>query len=238
MKLTVAVMAALAAAVSAPSSPAIASAPVNAPATPSDSAAAALATVWAQHLRPLLLQRLSDVESLGVEVDREAFFGYLSGALAGESTGFTLESANTYMNRRVQSDSAVDEVYAQEQAAWLKSKAEIPGVTVLPDGLIFEVITEGEGVSPTRDDIVEVNYIGRLSNGLEFDNSKGSPVRFPVGRLIPGFTEGLTMMKPGGTYRLYIPADLGYGDRGAGDRIPPGSALDFTVELIGIIPPK
>ncbi len=213
-----------------------ASAPVAADATPADSAAAAIATVWAQHLRPSLLQRLAEVESLGVEVDHQAFFNYLSTALEGKPTGFTLDSANQYMEQRVQSLQATDEVFAQEQAEWLKEKAAIPGVTVLPDGLIFEVITEGEGVSPTSDDMVEVNYVGRLANGIEFDNTQGKPVTFPAGRLIKGFTEGLTMMKPGGLYRLYIPADLGYGDRGAGSRIPPGAALDFTVELIRVLP--
>lgn len=218
-------------------SPALHSAtPAGAATTPADSAAAAIATVWAQHLRPSLLQRLDDVESLGVEIDRSAFFSYLTAALSGEPTGFTPETADAYMERRVQSTQAVDEVFAQEQEEWLKAKAAIPGVTVLPDGLIFEVITEGEGISPTRDDMVEVNYVGRLANGMEFDNTKGNPVRFPAGRLIPGFTEGLTMMKPGGTYRLYIPSDLGYGSRGAGGKIPPGSALDFTVELISVSP--
>jgi len=203
---------------------------------PADSAAAAIATVWAQGLRPSLLQRLSDVEALGVKVDREAFFDCLCAALRGGATPFTPEAANAYMERRVQSASAADTVYAAEQAEWLRQKAAIPGVTVLPDGLVFEVITEGEGVSPTVDDQVEVNYVGRLSSGIEFDNSNGHPATFPVGRLIKGFTEGLTMMKPGGTYRLYIPSALGYGSRGAAPRIPGGAALDFTVELIRVIP--
>lgn len=205
-------------------------------AAPADSAAAAIATVWAEHLRPSMVRQLTDIEGLGVDIDREAFFRYLGAALGGTRVGFTPQEADAYMNRRVQSVSAGDSVYVQEQQAWIEQKKQIPGVTVTPDGLVFEVVIEGEGPNPTKDDTVTVNYVGRLSDGTEFDNTNGHPATFPVGRLIPGFTEGLTMMKPGGTYRLYIPAELGYGSRGAGRKIKPGAALDFTVELVSIAP--
>ncbi|MDE6629141.1 MAG: FKBP-type peptidyl-prolyl cis-trans isomerase, partial [Muribaculaceae bacterium] len=82
---------------------------------------------------------------------------------------------------------------------------------------------------------VKVTYTGKLSDGTVFDQPE-RPVQFPVSNLVPGFTEGLKLMKPGGTYRLFIPATLGYGDLGAGGVIPPGAALDFTVTLLEIVP--
>ncbi|MDE6557251.1 MAG: FKBP-type peptidyl-prolyl cis-trans isomerase, partial [Duncaniella sp.] len=104
-----------------------------------------------------------------------------------------------------------------------------------PSGLVFQVITEGEGAMPQSGERVKVNYTGRLSDGTVFDQTD-APVTFDVDRLVPGFTEGLKMMRPGGTYRLVIPASLGYGDTGAAGVIPPGAALDFTVELVEVVP--
>lgn len=198
------------------------------------------------HIRGLLegeqlKQRLGEIESMGIAIDNEAFISALSRALKGEPTGFTPESADAYMNeqlRRAQAGAAptIDGEYAAAQNAFLEAQKTREGVTVLPDGLLFEVITEGEGAQPGTSDSVRLNYTGRLSDGTEFDSTKGTPVTFGVSNLIPGFTEGLTMMKPGGTYRIFIPADLGYGSRGAGGVIPPGAALDFTIELLEVLP--
>ena len=96
--------------------------------------------------------------------------------------------------------------------------------------------TEGEGAQPVSGDEVEVTYTGRLSDGSVFD-STDSPITFGVDRVVPGFSEGLKLMKPGGRYRIVMPASLAYGERGAGGGIiPPGAAVDFTVDLIGIKP--
>lgn len=106
---------------------------------------------------------------------------------------------------------------------------------MMPSGLLFEIITEGEGPHPADTDIVKVTYTGRLSDGTVFDSSD-RPVQFPVNRLVPGFTEGLKLMKPGGEYRIFIQPALGYGDKGASGIIPPGAVLDFTVKLLEILP--
>lgn len=183
-----------------------------------------------------LATRLAEIESMGISLDRTTFVEALRAALLEEPTGFTPATADGYMQARLQAGPAIDETYARSQAEFVAAQAAQPGSVTTPSGLVFQVITEGEGAMPADADDVKVNYVGRLSDGKEFDNSNGRPVVFGVSKLIPGFTEGLKMMKPGGTYRLVIPADLGYGNRGAGRDIPGGAALDFTVELLEVIP--
>jgi hypothetical protein len=104
-------------------------------------------------------------------------------------------------------------------------------------GLKLKTIKEGTGPAPTTTDIVLVHYTGRLEDGTVFDTSEGKqPVPFPVTGVIPGFTEGLQMMKKGGTYRLRIPPELAYGAQGAGGVIPPNATLDFDIQLLDIAP--
>ncbi|MCM1110083.1 MAG: FKBP-type peptidyl-prolyl cis-trans isomerase [Clostridium sp.] len=183
-----------------------------------------------------IAMQIADIESMGIGIDRQAFVAALAEALRGEPTGLTVDQANNYMQRRVDAGPQIDPEYAASQQQFLESQARREGVVKTPSGLLFEVVTEGEGESPTASDRVRVNYTGRLADGTQFDSSNGNPVTFGVSQLIPGFTEGLKMMKPGGTYRLFIPADLGYGNRGAGSEIPGGAALEFTVELVEILP--
>ena len=103
-------------------------------------------------------------------------------------------------------------------------------------GLQYEVIDEGDGAKPTRSDQVTVHYKGELTDGTVFDSSyeRGEPATFPLNRVIPGWTEGLQLMRVGAKYKFYIPPGLGYGSRGAGSSIPPNSALIFQVELLSI----
>ncbi|HET8706418.1 MAG TPA: FKBP-type peptidyl-prolyl cis-trans isomerase [Pseudomonadales bacterium] len=111
------------------------------------------------------------------------------------------------------------------------------GVTTLPDGLQYEVIKAGNGASPKKTDRVKVHYHGTLLNGQVFDSSvqRGEPATFQVGEVIQGWVEALQKMKVGDKWKLYIPADLAYGNRGMGP-IEPGSALVFEVELLDILP--
>lgn len=111
-----------------------------------------------------------------------------------------------------------------------------PGVQTLPSGLQYEVITSGHGRAPIDTDQVTVAYTGALINGQVFDDSRsrGRPASFLVGNVIPGFTEGLRLMSVGSRYKLYIPPELAYGDRGAGTRIEPNQALIFDVELLDV----
>ncbi|MBD5385787.1 FKBP-type peptidyl-prolyl cis-trans isomerase [bacterium] len=106
-------------------------------------------------------------------------------------------------------------------------------------GLKYAVIKSGEGARPKATDVVTVNYAGRLTDldGTQFDSSydRGEPTSFPLNRVIAGWTEGLQLMQPGAVYEFYIPADIAYGERGAGP-IPPNAPLLFKVELISFTP--
>ena len=119
---------------------------------------------------------------------------------------------------------------------FLEENKKRAGVVTLPDGLQYEIITKGTGPIPTANDTVSVNYIGSLINGTEFDNSykRGQPLDITVSGVIRGWTEALELMPVGSTWKLYIPSDLAYGDRGAGGTIPGGSALIFTIDLLKI----
>ena len=122
--------------------------------------------------------------------------------------------------------------------AWLEQNLGEEGVQVTASGLQYRVVEEGAGESPTMSDTVQVHYEGRLINGTVFDSSyqRGEPIAFPVDGVIPGWTEALQMMKPGAKYELFIPANLAYGEAGAGGAIPPNSALIFEVELLAVNP--
>lgn len=184
------------------------------------------------------LQRLEQMGDLGFPIDRAAFVAALGKALGGQNIGFTAPEAdaylNSYMARQYEARMAADTLSTESQVKFLESQAAREGVIRTPSGLLFEVITEGEGTGPTLDDTVELTYEGKLYNGTIFD-STDTPVRFPVKGLVPGFSQGLLMMKPGGTYRLFIPASLGYGPRGASGVIPGNAALDFTITLQKVI---
>ena len=127
-------------------------------------------------------------------------------------------------------------VLAETGADFLAQNAKKQGITVTDSGLQYEVIQSGEGLSPSRTDRVTVHYRGTLVDGREFDSSykRGKPATFPLNRVITGWTEGLQLMKEGDKWRLFIPSDLGYGSRGAGDLIGPNETLIFEVELLKI----
>jgi len=124
----------------------------------------------------------------------------------------------------------------KEGETFLAANKSKDGVKVLPDGLQYKILTEGNGPKPTANDTVTVNYRGTLINGKEFDSSykRGQPASFPVGGVIHGWTEALQLMPVGSKWQLFIPSDLAYGDRGAGADIGPGATLIFEVELISI----
>lgn len=128
------------------------------------------------------------------------------------------------------------EKIASESKAFLEENAKKEGVKITESGLQYEVIEAGEGEHPAATDTVTVHYRGTLVDGKQFDSSydRGEPTSFPLNRVISGWTEGLQLMKPGAKYRFYIPSELGYGERGAGQSIPPNAALIFDVELLKV----
>ena len=137
-----------------------------------------------------------------------------------------------------------DQRFTEERAAGAKKEGEAflaknktrPGVTTLPDGLQYEVMKVGTGAVPTDTSSVKVNYKGMLISGAEFDNSykRGEPVDLDVNQVIKGWTEVLKLMHEGAKWKIYVPSDLAYGDRGAGETIPPGATLIFEIELLKI----
>jgi len=145
------------------------------------------------------------------------------------------------MSKKMHEKQAADEKTAVEKntkdsEAFLAKMAKKPGVKTTADGLEYEVEKEGSGASPTLNDTVTVNYRGTLPDGTEFDSSyaRKQPLTFPLKNVIPGWVEGLQLMKPGAKYKFYIPAKLAYGVQGAGDKIGPNQALVFDVELLSV----
>lgn len=121
--------------------------------------------------------------------------------------------------------------------AWLANKAMEEGVVALPSGLLYQVLNEGSGKKPTAADTVECHYEGRLIDDTVFDSSykRGESATFPLNGVIAGWTEGVQLMSEGAKYRFFIPYQLAYGERGAGQAIPPFAALVFDVELIKVL---
>ncbi|MGF1726308.1 FKBP-type peptidyl-prolyl cis-trans isomerase [Photobacterium nomapromontoriensis] len=126
---------------------------------------------------------------------------------------------------------------AADGEAFLNDNALRSEVTVTESGLQYEVLVEGNGEIPTSDKQVRVHYHGELTDGTVFDSSvsRGQPAEFPVTGVIKGWVEALQMMPVGSKWKLYIPQDLAYGERGAGAAIPPYAALVFEVELLDIL---
>ncbi|WP_448547217.1 FKBP-type peptidyl-prolyl cis-trans isomerase [Thalassotalea fusca] len=126
---------------------------------------------------------------------------------------------------------------AAEGEAFLAENAKRDEVTVTESGLQFEILTAGEGDKPTAQSTVRTHYHGTFINGDVFDSSydRGQPAEFPVGGVIAGWTEALQLMSVGAKWRLYIPYNLAYGERGSQGAIPPYSALVFDVELLDIL---
>jgi FKBP-type peptidyl-prolyl cis-trans isomerase FklB len=120
--------------------------------------------------------------------------------------------------------------------AFLAENAKREGVKVTDSGLQYEVLEETIGQKPKATDKVRVHYEGTLIDGTVFDSSykRGESITFGLNQVIKGWTEGLQLMSIGSKYKLYLPYQLAYGERGAGANIPPYSALIFTVELLGI----
>jgi FKBP-type peptidyl-prolyl cis-trans isomerase len=151
------------------------------------------------------------------------------------------QQANMCIQEKLQSNAAKKSGAEKSKAtAFLEANKKRAGVVTLPDGLQYEVLKKGDGTSatPKAVDTVVANYAGTLIDGKEFDNSykRGEPLTIPVGGVIRGWTEILQLMHIGDKFKVYIPSELGYGERGAGADIPGGAALIFEMELLGIKP--
>ncbi len=114
--------------------------------------------------------------------------------------------------------------------------ATVTTTVTTSSGLVFQSLKEGTGASPAATDVVQVHYRGTFLDGREFDSSyrRGQPTEFPLNRVIPCWTEGVQRMKPGGKAKLTCPPAIAYGERGAGNVIPPNATLNFEIELISV----
>ncbi|MCS4307488.1 FKBP-type peptidyl-prolyl cis-trans isomerase FklB [Rheinheimera pacifica] len=149
-----------------------------------------------------------------------------------------IRAAFGVISERMQAEQAEKaELLAGAGEAFLAENAKRAEVTVTASGLQYEVLVAAEGEKPTRNSTVRTHYHGTLIDGTVFDSSyqRGEPAEFPVSGVIAGWTEALQLMSPGSKLRLYIPHDLAYGERGAGNAIAPFSALVFDVELLAIL---
>ena len=183
-----------------------------------------------------------------MDINPEALLSGLKDAASGNKPQMTEEEmkatmtaySKTMMEKQT---AAAKEAGTKNAAAGEKFLAENKGkegVKTTASGLQYKVIKEGTGPSPKETDTVETHYRGTLLDGTEFDSSyaRNEPATFPVNRVIKGWTEALQLMKVGSKYQLFIPANLAYGERGAGQEIGPNSTLVFDVELLGIKNPE
>lgn len=180
----------------------------------------------------------------GLTLDPALVARGLRDSMNGGKTAMTEDEAHSALQQFQTEVRAKMQATAQAQGAtnrktgeeFLQANKNKPGVITLPSGLEYKILKEGDGPKPTASDTVTCNYRGTLIDGKEFDSSykRGKPASFPVGGVIKGWTEALQLMPVGSTWELFIPADLAYGDRGAGPDIGPGDTLIFQVELLSI----
>jgi len=159
----------------------------------------------------------------------------------GDGTAQAADAAETEARLREQFETLAAENLAAS-TAFLEENAKAGDVKTTESGLQYKVLEKGsqDGASPVATDLVTVHYVGTLRNGSEFDSSRarGEPARFPLNRVIRGWTEGLQLMREGDTYRFFLPPDLAYGPSGSGPMIGPNEALIFDVELIKVTNPE
>ena len=175
-----------------------------------------------------------NIENFNVHDFTQSICDVLTGAEPAISHREAQTLLNEYFDRqaRKQAEGAI-----AEGKVFLEANAKKEGVTVTKSGLQYQVLREGTGRSPKATDKVRCHYEGFLIDGTVFDSSyrRGEPADFPLNGVIPGWTEGVQLMKEGAKYRFFIPYLLGYGERGAGSSIPPYSTLIFDVELVKVL---
>ena len=158
--------------------------------------------------------------------------------VSGDEANNILENFFTQLEKQ-QQEAAAEAGKAAKEAGekFLAENAKNPGIIVTQSGLQYQILTEGTGKSPKATDMVRCHYHGTLIDGTVFDSSyqRNQPADFGLNQVISGWTEGVQLMKEGAKYRFFLPYNLAYGEHGAGNTIPPFSALIFDVELIKVL---
>lgn len=181
-------------------------------------------------------QNLLSMGAQGIAVDD--FAQAIKDVLEGNQTAISHQEAREIVNKYFEElESKMSAATIEQGKAFLEENKKRPGVVTLNSGLQYEVINEGNGKKPQATDRVKCHYEGTLIDGTLFDSSiqRGEPAVFGVNQVIPGWVEALQLMAEGSKWKLYIPSDLGYGARGAGEMIPPHSTLVFEVELLEVL---
>jgi len=182
-------------------------------------------------------QRFSQ-EGMGVDTDAfaDGIVDALNGAEAKLSDDEMQAVVEKYRQAQVDEQAGVASGNQAAGEAFMAENKTKEGVFITDSGLQYKVLTEGSGKNPGATDTVVVHYRGALIDGTEFDSSysRGNPATFSLDGIIPGWQEALQLMRPGAKWQVFIPAELGYGERGAGGSIGPNQALVFDIELIEI----
>jgi FKBP-type peptidyl-prolyl cis-trans isomerase FklB len=178
------------------------------------------------------------------DINLDIYLAGIRDALSGTKPGMSREEMNsTVLGLRQRLDAEQQKKLKEhteknlaEGTAFLEENGKKEGVKTLPSGLQYKVLSDGTGKTPKKDDTVTVIYRGTFIDGKEFDSSisRGQPTTFRVDGVIKGWTEALQLMKEGAKWKLFVPAELAYGQRGIPPRIPPYSTLIFEVELVSI----
>ncbi|MBL6657153.1 MAG: FKBP-type peptidyl-prolyl cis-trans isomerase [Flavobacteriales bacterium] len=178
------------------------------------------------------------VKNQGLEsIDADAIAKAFKDVFEGNTLEISEEEANIVLQDYFgKLANAQQKANVEAGQKFLDENAKREGVVTTSTGLQYEVLQEGSGDSPKETDNVTVHYHGTLIDGTVFDSSvdRGQPATFPVNGVIPGWVEALQLMNPGAKYKLFIPSNLAYGERGAGGAIGPNATLVFEVELISI----
>lgn len=174
----------------------------------------------------------------GGEANIDALIAGFVQAIKGDSTQMSPADAQAYLQTYFVEASAKEASKNKEEGeAFLAENKTKEGVITTESGLQYKVEVEGTGAKPTAEDRVKVHYTGTLLDGTKFDSSldRGEPAEFGVSHVIAGWVEGLQIMPVGSKYTFWIPSELAYGERGAGNDIKPNSVLKFEVELLEIV---
>jgi FKBP-type peptidyl-prolyl cis-trans isomerase len=185
-------------------------------------------------------QNLSQLEKApgGDEINKEAMAAAFRASSLGEDSIISPEQANVLVQKFFEgANERKAQKNLEEGNAFLEKNKSRAGVTTTESGLQYEILTAGTGPMPTAADQVRVHYHGTLIDGKVFDSSvdRGEPVVFGVGQVIPGWTEALQLMPVGSKWKIYLPSNIAYAERGAGGDIGPNAALIFEVELLEIV---
>lgn len=177
-----------------------------------------------------------DIAAQGASVDRDALLMALHDVLKGEGLRMSPGEINAILGDQQQERLSAGKQNLILGRAFLADNGRREGVVTSSSGLQYEVLETGDGAMPTRDDTVVVHYRGSLLDGSEFDSShaRAAPMELPVSQFIAGWQEALQGMTEGSRWRIWVPPDLAYGARGAGDRIGPHATLVFDMELLQI----